>query len=222
MAPIIHRAMEHAALVLRSFSEYGMHLTLGKTVAIWKVRGKAASSIRRRYTAKDGGQSYLCLDSTMRIPLVTHHVYLGICVSYGPYARQTLKHRQECSRKAFFALRKWWSPSCLPLAKRISLWKICIWTSLCYALVETGLPPSSCLVFQRAVYKDLRWISRSPAHLTHETNIRLLGRLDLLDPLVMSAKDTVRHWTKKWIQACGLSSRDVLQDRWLLLPRALW
>ena len=84
-------------------------------------------------------------------------------------------------------------------------------------LVETGLPPSSCLVFQRAVYKDLRWISKSPAHLTHETNIHLLGRLDLLDPLVMLAKDTVRHWTKEWSQACGLPSRDVLQDRWLLL-----
>ena len=213
----VHEALIEALFVLKSFSEYGMHLNLGKTAAIMQVRGKAATSVRRRYVEQEGGQKFLRLDSSMRIPLVTHHLYLGMCVSYGPVARLTLKHRRDCSRKSFFVLRKWWSPSSLPLAKRINLWKICVWTSLCYSLVETGLSPPLCLEFQRAVYKDLRWIAKSPCHVTHETNNHLVGRLGLRDPLIMLARDAVQHWTKKWLCTADLPPQDVLHDRWLLL-----
>ena len=125
----VHRAIAEAEVFLNTFSEYGMHLNLGKTVAILSVRGKSGSSIRRKFVQIDKGCKLLRLSSTLLVPLVTQHIYLGICVSYGQYASQTLRHRRNCSRKSFLTLRKWWSPSTLPLAKRISLWKICVWTS---------------------------------------------------------------------------------------------
>ena len=215
-----HLAIAEADAVLKSFCHHGMFLNLGKTVAILKVGGKYSASFRRRYVVMRHGQRFLYLSAEMQVPLVVQHVYLGMKVSYGACSAQTLQHRMACGRRSFFALRTWWNPSSLPLLRRINLWKICVYTSLCYSLVETGLAPAQCLTFQRAVYKDLRWIARSPSYITHETNRSLLVRLGMMDPLITLAYDVVRHWSKKWTQARSSSPLDVLQDRWLLLLTA--
>ena len=213
----VSKAISEAALVLRSFASHGMTLNLEKTVALFVVKGKFSSGLRRRYITSVKGTKHLRLDDTLVIPLVTSHVYLGMCVSYGLLTKKTLSHRRHCARKTFMALRTWWAPSRLPLDKRIQLWKTCVWPSLCYSLAETGLGAPQCLDFRRTVYHDLRWIARSPSYWTRETNQELLSRLRLRDPLLQLALDTVRHWSKKWIQATQISSGDILQDRWLIL-----
>ena len=213
----VHRSIYEASLVLKSFGAYGMHLNLDKTVSILIIRGRLASGLRKRYLTSHKGTPHLRLDDCLLVPLVNTHVYLGMRVSYGLVAKQTLLHRKKAARATFMALRAWWAPSHLPLDKRIQLWKTCVWPSLCYSLVETGIGAPQCLDFQRIVYRDLRWIACSPSYVTRETNDALLKRLGLPDPLVALATMTVKHWTKKWVQANLLSSADILQDRWLLL-----
>ena len=213
----IHQAILDATFVLNSFLTYGMHLNLDKTVAILVVRGRGASAIRRRYLVSESGRRFLCLHDALRLPLVSQHVYLGMCVSYGHYPKKTLSHRQNAARKSFMALRAWWTPSRLPLQQRIHLWKICIWPTLSYSLVEVGLSPAQCQPFCQMVFKQLRWITRSPSHITHESNKDLLIRLALTHPLLWLASMTVKHWAKKWNQCKHLPADDALQDRWSLL-----
>ena len=213
----VHTAIKEAVLVLKSFAVYGMTLNLDKTVCIFAIRGRLAKGLRRRYVVSHKGLPHLRLEQDLLLPLVNSHVYLGIKVSYGLVARQTLLHRKQAARRTFMTLRVWWVPSRLPLNKRIQLWKTCVWPSLCYALVETGLGAPQCLVFRRTVYRDLRWIARSHSYYTGESNDALLCRLGMIDPLLVLAKATIQHWTKKWTQSSHLSSEDVLQDRWQLL-----
>ena len=209
----VHQAILELGTVLRSFSDFGMSLNLDKTVAIMSLRGKTSSHLRRKYVQK-GKQNLLKVDAHHLLPLVRQHRYLGVVVSYGHYTRQTLQHRKTCAMGSYMILRRWWTCN-LPLWRRILLWKACIWPSVTYGLVETGLDSSACLVFRRTLLKQLRWIARSPSHVTHESNLDLLERLGLDDPLLLLAKQVVAHWSTKYLQRSSLLPDDILLSRWL-------
>ena len=207
----VHRAMSQAEKVLHSFGDFGMRLNVDKTVALVCFRGNMASSLRKRYVRK-GDKPHLVLGDSLLIPIVQHHVYLGICVSYGSFAKKTLVHRRKCSMGAYTTLRQWWSPSKLTLPKRVLLWKVCVWTSLTYGLVEVGLSSLDCRFFRQIVFKNLRWIARSPCHITKESNTTLLKRLELKEPLLMLALMVVKLWTNKLVQCTCLGAQDILHE----------
>ena len=209
----VHQSIFELGVVLRSFSEFGMCVNLDKTVAIFSLRGRSSTSLRKRYIQR-GRKPLLKVDEHHLLPLVNQHRYLGVVVSYGQYTRQTLRHRKTCAMGAYMMLRRWWSSN-LPLWRRILLWKACIWPSIVYGLVETGLTPTACLDFRVIILGQLRRIARSPCHITHESNYALLTRLNLDDPLLMLAKQVVTHWSNKLRQRGSLVPDDVLNDRWI-------
>ena len=228
-----HEAMYQARVVLESFGSYGMTLNVEKTVAILSVKGLCARDLRKRYVMNNRSGCVLSLPRSnpvqkdLELPLVRQHVYLGVIVSYGHLVQQTLQHRRRCAQQNFMCLRTWWVPSRLSLSSRINLWKVCVWPSLTYGLAEVGLDPSSCKQFSIHAMKDLRWITHSPCHLTHETHQQLLKRVGLPHPLLMLTQATINHWTRKLVQGSRLMSDDVLHQRWKSLgdndfPTNLW
>ena len=177
-------ALTEAWQVLDSFPEYGMQMNSDKTVGIFKVLGTSARATRKRFIHTEGGRSVLELvapnigQRSLHIALVSEHIYLGACVTCASSSALTLRHRMRCGTKNFMCLRPWWS-SKLSLQQRVVLWKTCVWPSLTYGLVETGLSPQSAKSLSTHVMKELRWIAHSPCFITRETNSDLLCRLGM-------------------------------------------
>ena len=219
----VHTSMSEARVVLDSFPAFSMKISKDKTVCIFRISGRSAHKIRKQYIRRGSGRTMLSLRRSnpqverLDIPMVDSHVYLGLKVSYSTYSQMSFRHRRKCGIGNFMCLRPWWTPSRLPLRARVHLWLTCVWPSLTYGLEESGLTPLICADFCSTIMRELRWLARSPSHITHETNSSLLCRLHLSDPLLMLAEKTIKHWYRKLCQSSMLDSMDVLHLRWKAL-----
>ena len=148
------------------------------------------------------------------IPIVRSQKYLGVVVSYRKMQSLTLGLRIKHSWATFHKLRKWWQPSALPLHRRIELWKVIVWPTLCYGLCEVGLSTMCENRLHSVVMRQLRIIARSPLHITKESNEKLLRRLSLgypLDMILLQASQQLVKWLER---LSSLSADDIIVDGW--------
>ena len=69
----------------------------------------------------------------------------------------------------------------VPTARRLQLWSSTCCTTMCYGLTSSGLPNEGVSLITSAVIKQVRLISKNPAHITREDNVSLWVRLQLKD-----------------------------------------
>ena len=104
-----------------------MRISTEKTVILLGLRGKAAYRLLRQYVLHDAkrGKLFLVPGETVkappvaRLPIVLHHTYLGVKISYQQFEMYTLKHRLQQSWSAFRRLQPALRSSSLTLRQRL-------------------------------------------------------------------------------------------------------
>jgi len=119
-------------------------LNLSQTAAILKIAGPAHQPFNRHHLqrTKDG----VFLKITRRegqvtlIRLVAQQTWLGIRLSFGAYATQTVKYRLHCAKNVLYLLTKWLrGKGGLSKQQKLELWQQCVYTNLLHGLPAVGL-----------------------------------------------------------------------------------
>ena len=183
--------------VLQDLRDLGMEVSTAKTVVLLALTGPDAPSILRDYTVRNKHGRFLCLRGpagTVRLPIKTSHVYLGVKISYGHFERLTLQYRLSQAWTAFHRLSSFLKNPRLPLNQRVQLWRACVWSITSYGLTAVGVDKVSANTLTQQVMKQLRLLSRSPAHLTGESNVAPLGMLRAsCAARIARCQDSLRH-----------------------------
>ena len=119
------------------------------------------------------------------MPLVRKVDYLGAVTTYDSCATATLRRRTLLAKAAHSRLRGvLHAYRTLTITHRVRLWKATVWPCLAYGLEICGLTEEHHAQIQTLVMRHLRGIARSPAHLTHESDVALAQRLQTSLPRV--------------------------------------
>ena len=119
------------------------------------------------------------------------HTYLGVKISYHAMARHTTAHRLQIANGAWQRLRGiLCSTSNLVLEDRISLWKATILPTLMYGLAAVSPGPKEQQRMQAMIIKHARAMTKSFAHLSHESSQRVLTRCGMLTATEQLRKET--------------------------------
>ena len=132
----------------------------------------------------------------VQLPIKTSHSYLGIKISYQHYERLTMQHRLQQSWQAFHRLSSFLCSKQLSLQQKLRLWRTCVQSIARYGLDAVGIDETSAAKYRAHTARQLRRISGSIAHLTHESNLDLHARLGVADP-VAALCDHIRVRVRK-------------------------
>ena len=94
---------------------------------------------------------------------------------------------------AFHRLHTLLKHSAVPIQRRVQLWSMCVWSITRYGLSSVGLDDVCTQQLVQHVYRQLRMVARSPAHISHETSAALLHRLGLQHPVDQLAQLTAKR-----------------------------
>ena len=126
-----------------------------------------------------------------RIPIREQHTYLGVKISYHSMARHTTTHRLQAANGAWQRLRGiLCSASHLALADRLSLWKATILPTLMYGLAAVHPGVKDQRRMQAMIIKHARAMTKSFAHMYHETSQHVLARCGMLTATEQLRKET--------------------------------
>ena len=196
-------ALAKAEKLLEYLDKAGLAINDTKTQVLLRLCGKQAKQIRREVTEVRHGQPHLRLHAlwTQRfLPIVDKAKYLGTQLSYDAFEDHTAQHRITAARAAFGRLRRvLTSRSNLTVSKRVHLWNTCVGTCLYYGLDTCGLTLSGLQKIRVLVQKQLRAISRKPAHITHVSNQELLDELGVAEPgayIHQRSRNLLQRWEK--------------------------
>ena len=182
--------------ILNALQDLGMSISLDKTVILLAIKGRAAPQLLKTYVCHKRSERFLRLTqgtTTTLLPINSSHTYLGAKIGYGLFERETAQFRLSQAWVAFHRLHPLLKQQSVPLNRRLQLWLTCVWTITRYGLSSTGLDSHSALKLSQNVYRQLRVVARSPAHVSHEDNAHLLRRLGVTHPLHQLAQATQKR-----------------------------
>ena len=181
----ITSALEALGHLLNVLTKLGMRLSEGKSYALFQLAGSRAKTLNKRFLKREKSKTYLRIPSNppVMIEVVQQVDYLGCVLSYGNFARCTVTKRLQAAHKAYQRLKSTLHCKTLTLLQRVRMWRACVRSTALYGLVACPLPASEGQRLHAALIRQLRSISRSPVHLTGESNARLYHRLKVADPL---------------------------------------
>ena len=182
------RACTQIPKILHDLESLGMLVSIDKTAVLLAMKGAASQHLLRDFTVRRGGERFLLLPSPfgkVRLPIRTHHTYLGIKIGYTTFERATMQLRASQAWTAFHRLHPFLKNPTIPLNKRLHLWTSGVWPVLSYGLSSVGVDHVCANQLNQLVLKQLRMVARSPPHITRETNHNLLDRLGLTPPMQM-------------------------------------
>ena len=208
----------------------GMEVSAFKSAChcIFTYPGTLKGTVHKRFVGQIKDQKILKVPngaSTLHIPIVSEHVYLGTVVSYSQYETQTLRHRINIARSRYFQLKTVLNNrSHMPRRDRLNMWMTCIWSTMRYGLVECGVTKQGCVTLQSIMLQHVRAIVASPAHIDKVSDAEILRKYNLLAPhgllLRLASKrlenachrDPNRPWTA-WFQSApwAVTVRDTLK-----------
>ena len=119
----------------------------------------------------------------LQIPICREHSYLGSKIGYGLSDRSTVMYRIKQSWHLFHRLHHILNCKVLPEPTRIRLWVACVRSVMCCGLTTVLLDVPTAGHLRSQVRKQLRRVTRSPAHLSHEPNHLFLERIKVADPI---------------------------------------
>ena len=137
------RAIKEAGTLMQILSFDGMTINYEKSSCLLALAGTRKKQALQAYT--EWHQSKECLrlrvgSSQVRIPIVEQLTYLGVQLSYGKFGAQTVQYRVEKANKQFQSLTSVLrSTSKFSKANRLRIYKACVWSSLRYGLLATGI-----------------------------------------------------------------------------------
>ena len=185
----------HFGTMLDALQENDMVINAGKSAFLLKHRGSFIKKWLRRHrrTTPDGDVLHFRTPkgTEYQIPLREHHTYLGVKISYHSMARHTTTHRLQAANSAWQRLRGiLCSARHLALADRIALWKATVLPTLMYGLAAVGPGPKDQNRMQAMIIKHARAMTKSFAHLHHESTRHVLTRCGLRTAAKQLLKET--------------------------------
>ena len=172
--------------VIADLRSVGMEVSVDKTVILLALHGASAAQLLQDYTATRRGKRVLCLKhptGNLELPICRFHTYLGVRIGYTTFERATLRHRSSLAWTAFHRLHGLLKNPKIPTQRRVQLWQSNVWSILVYGITAVGVDRRSAHNLVSLTMRQLRMVSRSPAHRTHESNQELLSRLRVAHPL---------------------------------------
>ena len=142
------------------------HSRLGMTVnftishAVLALKGAKAKQMPAKCTKWWNGARCLVLRVDMRdihIPIQDTMPYLGAVLSYHSFELQTAQHRIQQANSNFAQLRDVLRTNgALSRARKLDVYRMCVWTSLTYGIASLGATAASCRALQSAAAMHLR------------------------------------------------------------------
>lgn len=170
--------------MLHLLESLGLTINETKSKALLHWTGRQVRIIKSHILTRKGHQTCLIIPkpdgTSYHLPLVKSTLYLGVQLTYGCSAAETMTTRIQAARTAFVRLKRWLTGRRgLSLKWRLKLWKQSAWSILSYGLLATGITASSQHQLTVAVTQMIRQIAQNPAHITHHTNSQVFQALDL-------------------------------------------
>ena len=137
---------------------------------------------RTRVKNPDDGGWAIPIGAGSLVPIKTQHVYLGAVLSYRSQEKPTLHRRLQSARTAFARLWTLIRNRKLHLRTRLHMWQVYVWSTLRYALLSSGLPVGGLEQLTGLVAKQIRLVTRQPAHIVHNTNQELFAQHQIQPP----------------------------------------
>ena len=219
---VSEETLQSSLLELRRFldalKKHGLMINMEKTAFLLHLRGRRACKWRSKLIMGEGKAKKVKVAATQKdgdplyIPLVTHHKYLGIILSYKDGQMATLQHRKRAAQGTFARLRVWWG-SRFPLKHRLRLWFQTVWPTLTYGLVDVGCTSKGLMHLNSLVFRQLRQLARSPVHITRESNEALCARLGICNPADMLCSMVFSCWERRLIRMSVSSPSDILHSQ---------
>ena len=209
--------------------DQGLQVSLDKTVVLCRVAGTRASMAMKQHSFKrkdkDGVERmYVKVPTnrtTLHLPLVQEHKYMGIMATYYNFEDSTLNHRIASAKNTYTRLKPFLrSRKRLSLPGRLRMWWACVWSSMRYALPSVGVTGAGATTLRGLVATHMRALAVSPRHLTGETTELLFARLGVQDPVCMI--EALARQQEARLQHCiaqGLGGEVVTQE---MLQQAEW
>ena len=182
--------------ILAALQSLGMSISLDKTVILLALKGRATPQLLKTYTCHKKTDRFLRLAHgahTTLLPIRSSHTYLGTKIGYGHFERETAQFRMSQAWVAFHRLHSLLKHPSVPLARRLQLWLTCVWSITRYGLSSTGIDGTSARMLTQHIFRQLRIVARSPAHVSHEDNATLLHRLNIPHPMLQLSKATLKR-----------------------------
>ena len=101
------RACLQIPRILKDLVSLGMLVSTEKTVGLLAIKGKAVPQLLRDFTTRRNGERLLVLrgpNDTVKLPIRTHHTYLGVRIGYTTFERSTMQLRVSQAWTAFHRL----------------------------------------------------------------------------------------------------------------------
>ena len=172
-------------LLFEHLSLHKLLVNFSKTVVLLQGLWKAHAQNHRPVHVVKQGERYLRVSEHCDLLVVQNMVYLGFFLTLGSCSKSVSEWRGSKARASFMQFRSWWRSPYLSVKQRVQLYRAVVVPTLMHGLGAVGLSSSEARRMDTLIIKHLRWIYRSPAHVTRESNADLLSRVDIMVPSVL-------------------------------------
>lgn len=118
-------------------------------------------------------------------------------MSYGSFERDTTSLRIQHSRTAFSRLRSWLTSAGIAFRTRYRLWQSCVFSILSYGILAVGVDGHCMHTLQKELYRQLRYLCKDHAYVTHHTHQQALATRRCPQPLeLLHSLSTQTHRTQ--------------------------
>ena len=189
----VAKALDLVTCFLNHIRSKGLVVNLAKTQFFLKLIGTDSARMFRKVTSYRNGMQMLRLGEDL-VPLSQTIDYLGVRLGWAKSADLTLDLRIRKGKYAMASLRSWWKRSALHPNAQVQLYVSTVLPVLTYGLASVGLTPRGRRKLETLVFRQLRSITRMPAHITLVSNESLLQKFDIIHPTVRVALSCCRLW----------------------------
>ena len=200
----LHRALQEAAAFISTLEASGLQVSTDKSAALLEITGGGSYQVQQRFVRMRQSKRHLvckgpqyepmnsspnpehpfCDSRVYWLPLVQRFNYLGTTIGYKQPEKDTLDRRVAAAKHAFSKLRPvLHAYRTHSLRARLKLYFATVWPTVTYGILEAGIQQQGARKIHGMVMRHLRGISRSPVHITRESNQALLSRLKIPAPL---------------------------------------
>ena len=206
----MERAITQLKTIITLILDMGMQINFQKSAAVIALKGYMVKQVLQKHTQWRYGVKNLRLrmESTdIYIPIQAQIQYLGAVLSYTAFEQQTADLRVSQARQNFDQLRRVLRTSGgLSTARRLSIYRMCVWTALLYGITSIGITAAVCRTLQSAAAMHLRKLLRIHAKGHSNESVLAQAQLELLPHLSSGveqqarsiARDVQRSTTLRW------------------------
>ena len=184
----VHHAIQNCGRFLDVLHESGLTVNMKKTVVVFKLLGRDAHKLLKRYVKRTKDGTFLLLPKSQHghvlIKMVSHISYLGTILHYNNFERSTMNNRIKSATKVSHQLTRWiHTNNRLTFQQKTRLWYQCVYPCVIYGIRQIGFTVSTLLQLDRFCMTQLGRIWREPTFLHHLSHTDFLQQFGIADPL---------------------------------------